>query len=208
MRYANIISLIDAHVERLVEVRRILTELNLPLSRRKVVTPTPNRTAQSKSGKRGNAHRKTSKSTVRKPDAERMSVAPTEDPSASPTAVSGHQRDAIAPSEPTTQAIEKSVSSGTIPVARFRTTQPFREKPVIQKPPVKSGTLALGGNIPTGPIAVPAEQIRYEQSLKQRESAIRARGSFQTPRDVPLTAELLAQRWMQGANAAVTKTAR
>lgn len=206
MQYANIISLIDAHVERLFEVRRILTELNLPLSRRKVVTPTPNRTAQSKSAKRGNVHRKTSKSKVRKPYAERMSVAPTEDRSASPTAVSALQRDAKAPNEPTSQAIEKSVSSGAIPVARSRTTQPSREKPVIQKPPVKSGTLALGGNIPTGPIVVPAEQIRYEQSLKQRESAMKARGSFQTPSDVPLTAELLAQRWMRkGVNAAVTK---
>ena len=78
---------------------------------------------------------------------------------------------------------------------------------MIHKPPVKSGTLALGGNIPTSPIVVPAEQIRYEQSLRQRESAIKARGSFQTPSDVPLTAELLARRWMQGANAPVTKTA-
>ncbi|RZU29088.1 hypothetical protein BDD14_6684 [Edaphobacter modestus] len=198
MQYANIISLIDAYVERLLKVRRILAELNLPRSRRKLVTPTPNRTAQSKSAKRGDAHRKTSKSKVRKPSAERMSVAPTEDRSASLTAVYGHKRNAMAPIEPTIQRIEKSVTSGTKPVARFRTTQQSREKPLIHKPPVKSGTLALGGNIPTSPIVVPAEQIRYEQSLRQRESAIKARGSFQTPSDVPLTAELLARRWMQG----------
>ncbi|RZU38900.1 hypothetical protein BDD14_0206 [Edaphobacter modestus] len=207
MQNANIISLIDAHVERLLKVRRILAELNLPLSRRKVVTPTPNRTAQSKSAKRGNASRKTSKSTVRKPYTERMSVAPTEDRSASPTAVSGFQRDAIAPNKPITQAIEKSVLSGTTPVACSLTTQPSRKKPVTQKPSVRSGTFALGGNIPSGPIVVPAEQIRYEQSLRQRESAIKERDPFQIPSDVPLTAELLAQRWMQGANAPVTKTA-
>jgi hypothetical protein len=209
MQYANIISLIDAYVERLLKVRRILAELNLPRSRRKVVTPTPNPTAQSKSAKRGNSRRKTSKSKVRKPYAKTMSVTLTEDRSASLTltVVSGHQRKAIAPIEPATQGIEKSVSSGTIPVARFRTTQQSRETHEIQKRPVKPGTLALGGNIPTGPIVVPAEQIRYEQSLRQRESAIKARGSFQTPSDVPLTAELLARRWMQGANAAVTKTA-
>lgn len=185
-------------MKSLFEVRRILTELNLPLSQRKVVTPTPNRTAQSKSAKRGNAQRKASKSKVRKPYAERMSVAPREHRSAAPTAVSALQRDAKAPTETTSQ--------GAIPVARFRATQPSREKPVIQKRPVTSGTFALGGNIPTSPIVVPAEQIRYEQSLK-RESAIKARGSLQTPSDVPLTAELLARRWMRGANAAVTKTA-
>jgi hypothetical protein len=199
MQNANIISLIDAHVERLLKVRCILAELNPPLSRRKVVTPTPNRTAQSKSAKRGNARRKTSKSAVRKPYTERMSVAPTDDRRASPTAVSSLQRAAIAPNEPITQAIEKSV--------RSHTTQPSRKKAVTQKPSAKSGTFALGGNIPNGPIVVPAEQIRYEQSLRQRESAIKARDPFQTPSDVPLTAELLAQRWMQGANAPVTKTA-
>lgn len=199
MDYANIISLIDAHLKRLLQVRSILAELNLPLSQGNVVTLIPNRTAQSGSAKKDISHRKTSKFIVRKPYTKRKSVAPAEDRSASPPAISGFQSDAIPPSKPTTQAIEKIVSLGSIPAARSRRSQPPKKKLVAQKPPAKSGPLALGGKIPTGPVVVPAERIRYEQSLRQREAAIKA------PSDLPLTAEILAQRWIQGANDYVTK---
>jgi RNase P/RNase MRP subunit p29 len=198
MQYANIISLIDAYMERLLKARRILTELDLPVSRRELLTPIANRTARSKSTKRRNTLRKTTKSAIQKQYAERVSIASTDERNASPNAVSGYHQEAIALSKSATQGIEGRVSKETISTLRSRRTQPSQKKPVAQKPPLKPVAMALSGNIPTGPIVVQAEQIRYEQSLRQRETAMKTKGLFTTAGDVPLTAELLAKRWMQG----------
>jgi hypothetical protein len=63
---------------------------------------------------------------------------------------------------------------------------------------MKTGALALGGKIPTGPIVISAQHIRVEQSLKQKEFADE-RDVPSSPDFIPLTAELLAQRWIQGS---------
>jgi hypothetical protein len=63
-------------------------------------------------------------------------------------------------------------------------------RPVVAKPkPISSAITPLGGAVPTGPVFIPVAQVRQEKSQRTPEPAAAA--------PTPLTAELLAQRWIQ-----------
>ncbi len=68
----------------------------------------------------------------------------------------------------------------------------------LSKPGPAASSSALRGRLPVGPVFIPAQQIRLEQSQKQQSLALE-HNSFGPQATVPLTAELLTQRWMQGS---------
>ena len=59
--------------------------------------------------------------------------------------------------------------------------------------------LALGGMVSAAPVFIPASQIRQERSQKWQELDAKF-DSSESSAAVPLTAELLTQRWVQGLN--------
>jgi hypothetical protein len=56
---------------------------------------------------------------------------------------------------------------------------------------------ALGGMVSAAPVFIPAEQIRQERAQKVTKSGTEGDGSGSSAA-VPLTAEMLTQRWVQG----------
>jgi hypothetical protein len=58
---------------------------------------------------------------------------------------------------------------------------------------------ALGGMVSAAPVFIPAAQIRQEHSQKSQELDAKF-DSSESSTAVPLTAELLTQRWVQGLN--------
>jgi hypothetical protein len=79
------------------------------------------------------------------------------------------------------------------PLAKVRTQ---RKRRALGKLSVTSLATPLGGFVPTGPIFIPAGLIRQKQSQSGQESVMERCASSQ-PATVPLTAELLTQRWIQ-----------
>jgi hypothetical protein len=65
------------------------------------------------------------------------------------------------------------------------------------KQPLALPRTALNNPAPARPVFIPAEQIRQEHMRKQEELKVETAG-FSMAAAVPLTAELLTQRWIQG----------
>ena len=72
-----------------------------------------------------------------------------------------------------------------------------RRKVTTRKPSGPAVPRALGGMVSAAPVFIPAAQIRQERSQKMQESDAKFDSSESS---VPLTAELLTQRWVQGLN--------
>ncbi len=210
MQFSHIVDLIDAYLERLIEARRLLADFAISDTQKKSTTITSAHIATTnpvvgnrlRAPMRQNAKLKLQtqeafKGEVKKPKTESTRVSLQQDRGASLAAALELQPIPVKPRELEIQSIEKSAKSEIKTRAISRTRKPSPRKPA-PKDPVKSGALALGGNIPTGPIVVQADQIRHEQSLRQRASETKA--SDPSSIDVPLTAELLAQRWTQRPN--------
>lgn len=205
MQFPNIIELIDEYLGRLIEVRRLLADLDLPVTQRKTPIVVPTRAAKSnpkvkgelvassvdQSSRRKLVHPTTLEPAVKEPKTESLLHAPAK-VSDSVAAISVTPVTTAKPREPEVQSAEKRT------IARARTRQPSKKKTAIKESPAKTGALALGGKIPTGPIVISAEQIRNEESMRLKEPASGS-GPSPSPNDVPLTAELLAQRWKQGS---------
>lgn len=76
-------------------------------------------------------------------------------------------------------------------VPKVRTAEPRRRKP---EAPVRG----LAVNVPTGPVFIPASQVRKEVADKKTGSL--AERTAKQADSMPLTAEMLAQRWIQSAD--------
>ena len=191
MQSSNIIiELIDGYLERLIEARRLLAEFDLVAA-----TVVPTRATKLKSTEK----KKLAAARVPVVPTPRLALRKTLKPELKKmerdTATAFH-RAVVKKPEPEIRVMEKKTLPPTLPVFRSRVRVPSRKKSVAVKPSMKTGTLTLGGKIPTGPIVVSAQQIRIEQSLRQEEFAAE-RGLIPSPDSSPLTAELLAQRWLQ-----------
>jgi hypothetical protein len=218
MQYVHILALIDAELERLKEVRLLLSTLDTPPKGTQKRAPNPPvrsktlRTAERQKpttpalqiDKHEVSQRKKTTPAMRlkKPAVSNPTAALFA--KASPTAVSESALvldDQIRQEQPQGQrapAVEESVRSqmATIPsVARVRT---HRKRQARRKLSVMPLATPLGGPVPTEPIFISAELIRQKQSRSRQESVME-RGAGGPPAVVPLTAELLTQRWIQGS---------
>jgi hypothetical protein len=206
MQFPHIIELIDEYLDRLIEVRRLLADLDLPAANRKAPAVAPSRAAQLKSkatgrlaarsinraSKRRFVPRKTRKPLVQKLKAENLIEKSTMPREATLAAVYRAPPATVMPRELGNQNAEQRI------MVHPRKNLPSKRRIAPLKSSVKTGVLALGGTIPTGPIVVSAHQIRIEHSLRQQVTTVR-RDPFSSPNTLPLTAELLTQRWIQGS---------
>ena len=206
MQFPHIIELINEYLDRLIEVRRLLADLDLQAAKRKAPAVVPSQAAQLKSKVSGRlaakpinrvskdrfVPRKTHKPLVQKLKTEKLiekSTMPREATLAAafiapPITGKPRERD-------NQNADQRAMGHRRTKLLSIRKVAPLKSS-------VKTSALALGGTIPTGPIVVSAQQIRIEHSLRQQEATVR-RSPFSSPNTIPLTAELLTQRWIQGS---------
>ncbi|WP_213806303.1 hypothetical protein [Granulicella sp. dw_53] len=85
------------------------------------------------------------------------------------------------------------------PVAVRLRKVPKKRRSTLDQPPVASVSSPLGGFVPNRPIYIPADQVRRDRPKGREESGIQRERSGQ-PAPLPLTAELLTQRWIQGGS--------
>jgi hypothetical protein len=205
MQFPHIIQLIDEYLGRLIEVRCLLADLDLQAAKRKAPAVVPGRAAQLKSKVTGRlaarpinrdakprfVPRKTQKPLVQKLKAENLVEKSTVPREATLAAVYIAPPPTVMPRELGNQNAEQRA------MVHPRKNLPSKRRTAPLKSSVKTGALALGGTIPTGPIVVSAQQIQIEHSLRQQVATVRP-DPFSSPNTIPVTAELLTQRWIQG----------
>jgi hypothetical protein len=223
MQYVHIIALIDAYLERLTQARLLLTTLDPSLERDLLMaTPPParprkqradvrdnSRTPVLRSGERGIAPRQKTKPSVPEKPAKKTAKKTKTVVHSENASVPIPSEPALVPNKPVGQEQPRGYGAGALieeqsaltqraTAPRLNKARSSGKRPAPSKPPVAQGTMALGGLVPAGPIFIPAKQIRDEQSLRQRESHV-VRDVFSPPTAVPLTVELLSQRWLRGS---------
>jgi hypothetical protein len=206
MPYDHIVAQIDAYMERLVAARLLLTTLDTSMRKVKVSAlissvrsemrkaPAP---ALRSRELEASLSRKTKAAVSKKPGAKARSSAQLEifaTPAASEPAMIPDKligRESAQPAEKILPA-----AAPTVRRRKIRALQPLQKRPVANKSVVAGPATALGGLVPTGPVFIPAKQIRNEESLRQQK-AVAERDQSGSSASAPLTAELLAQRWIQ-----------
>jgi hypothetical protein len=186
----NIIVLIDAYLDRLLEARDILATLEIPQTMAQIPTTSfkPRKKQSIKPTK-----------TLTTPDLdEKMTTSPLK--SRILTEKRAAERLNIAVSKSRQKSLNP-IPSAIVSTGRDRSSVPQQSEVLKATPPRKAqpsqkrqtsssplSAKALGGHIPTGPVFIPAEKIH---TTKVREIS----GPLKS---TPLTAELLSQRWIQG----------
>jgi hypothetical protein len=222
MQHTYILSLIDAHLDRLIKARQILATLDTARARpqppaprslapRSLAVPKALKTAGRKIPSSGSAlqaerqeispRKKATTATMAQTPSESNRAAAAlaqvpENTVLKPASVAdaqirldGHQGQAA-------RKASKSADRETAPhlVVKVQTRRRrLVPKSLSSEPPAR----ALGGSVPAAPIFIPAGQVFQERLQRQVESASEGIPSGSTA-SVPLTAELLARRWVQG----------
>jgi hypothetical protein len=215
MQLARIISLIDAYLDRLIKARLVLTTL-IPSGGERRKTPMPPRAHSRKQnpvsrdtspafvphrGEQSVSPLQKTKSVVQEKMVKKAKVVARRKNSAvsvilEPVPIPDKQTSQRQPEEHGAQKVVDA--SNLTQVAKFSptlTVRPSRKRQTMRKPPIASVSTALSGLVPAGPVFIPAAQIRHERSLKQQVSAMER--ELLGPAAVPLTVELLSQRWIQ-----------
>jgi hypothetical protein len=215
MRYAHILSLIDADLERLKKARILLTTPDTPPKGTQKRAPNPPVRSKTLSAaerqkpaapalqidvhevSQSNKARpsiRLKKPAVSNPGAAPLAKAPA--PAASESVlVLDDQIRQEQPQGQRAQVVGESAVGQIAAIPLAARVQPQRKRRALSKPPVTPPATPLGGVVPTGPIFIPAEQIRQKQSQSRQEPEMEG-GSSGPPATVPLTAELLKLRWI------------
>jgi hypothetical protein len=216
MQYVHVLALIDADLERLKKVRRLLTTLDTPpkgtqeRARNPSVRSKTLRTAERQKpaapalqidkhkvpqGKKARTATRLKKPAVSNVGAACLAKAPA--PAASESAlVLDDQIRQEHPQGRRAQVVEESAFGQITPIPLVARVQTQRKRSVLSKPSVTPSATPLGGLVPTGPIFIPADQIRQKEPQSRQESVME-RGASGLSAIVPLTAELLARRWIR-----------
>jgi hypothetical protein len=202
MQYVHILALIDADLERLKKVRLLLTTLDTPpkgTQKRARYPPVRSKTLRTEHevSQRKNARpaMRLKKPAVSNLGAASLAKAPA--PAASESAlVLDDQIRQEHPQGQRAQVVEESAFGQIAPSPLVARVQTQRKRRALSKLSVTPLATPLGGLVPTGPIFIPADQIRQKQSQSRQESVME-RGASGPSAIVPLTAELLTQRWIR-----------
>jgi hypothetical protein len=218
MQYTYILSLIDAHLDRLTKAREILATLDT--SQETTPQPVPRPAADSKALRTPGGRSSSALETGSHAISPRKKAAPAtmvQKPSASNRAsapLAKVSETAALESAPVADA-QNRLDEDQRQETRKTTKSPIRETAtshLVDKLPTKRKRLApnkpsstplaraLGGPVPAAPIFIPAGQVSQEfQERSQRHPEPGAEGSLSgSAAPVTLTAELLARRWVQG----------
>jgi hypothetical protein len=216
MQYVHILALIDAELKHLEKLRLLLTTLGTPLKGTQKRAPHPPvrsktlRTAERQKPaapalqidenevsprKKARPAMRLKKPAVSNPGAARLAQAPA--PAASESApVLDDQTRQEQPQEQRAQVVVESAFDQIATTPLVARVQTQRKRRALSKLSVTPPATPLGGLVPTRPIFIPAELIRQKQSQSRQESVME-RGASGPPATVPLTAELLTQRWIR-----------
>jgi len=205
LQSSHIVELIDEYLDRLIEARRLLLGLNPQPAKKKAPAVTARRAARLKSkttsgpavgplnraSRPKSSPRKARERLVQRLETENKIEKPTESREAALTEV------LVAPAVTLIQREPDNQNAGPSVIVHPRKNVPSKRR-AVPLTSVKTSTLALGGAIPTGPVVVSAQQIRIEHSSRQQVATIR-QDPISSSNTIPLTAELLTQRWIQGS---------
>ena len=217
MQYAHILALIDADLERLKKVRLLLTTLDTPpketqkRARNPPVRAKTLRTAERQKpaapalqiDDRGVSQRKNARPAMKlkKPvvgnlGAASLAKAPAPAASKSALILDDQIRQEHPQGQRAAQVVEESAFGQLAPIPLVARVPTQRKRRAVSKLSVTPLATPLGGLVPTGPIFIPADQIRQKQSQSRQESVME-RGASSPSAIVPLTAELLTRRWIR-----------
>jgi len=217
MQYVHILALIDAELERLKKVRLLLTTLDTPpkgTQKRARNPPVRSKTLRTAERQKPAApafqidehevsQRKNARPAVRskKPAVSNLglaSLAKAPAPAASESALvlNDQIRQEYPQGQRAAQVVEESAFGQLAPIPLVARVPTKRKRRALSKLSVTPLATPLGGLVPTGPIFIPADQIRQKQSQSRQESVME-RGASSPSAIVPLTAELLTRRWIR-----------
>jgi hypothetical protein len=220
MQYTHILNLIDTYLNRLTEAREVLLSLATPSDRaRNAATAGPIRMKKLRaSGKDKQAKlaleitpsertQATAPPRTQAVARKRVAVRSPVDPRISkPTFV---QDELFLPEQE--PRVHENVVAEVLAEKELKLLSLTESKPAVAKivtlrkvttrstPSGPAVPRALGGMVSAAPVFIPAAQIRQERSQKWQELAAKV-DSSESSAAVPLTAELLTQRWVQGLN--------
>jgi hypothetical protein len=220
MQYAHILNLIDTYLNRLTEAREVLLSLATPSDRarnpatawpiRMKKLRAPGKDKQAKLALEITAPERTQATAPPRTQAvarKRVAVLSPVPPRISkPTFV---QDELFLPEQE--QRTHENVVVEVLAEKEPKLLSPTESRPAVVKtvPRRKVTTRskssgpavprALGGMVSAAPVFIPAAQIRQERSQKMQEADAKF-DSSESSAAVPLTAELLTQRWVQGLN--------
>jgi hypothetical protein len=220
MQYAHILNLIDTYLNRLTEAREVLLSLATPCDRarnpatawpiRMKKLRAPGKDKQAKLALEITAPERTQETAPPRTQAvarKRVAVLSPVPPRISkPTFV---QDELFLPEQE--QRTHENVVVEVLAEKEPKLLSPTESRPAVVKTVTRrkvttrsksSGPAvprALGGMVSAAPVFIPAAQIRQERSQKMQESDAKF-DSSESSAAVPLTAELLTQRWVQGLN--------
>ena len=217
MQYIHILALIDAELERLKKVRLLLTTLDTPSkgtqkrARNPPVRSKTLRTAERQKpaapafqidehevSQRKNARpaMRLKKPAVSNLGAASLAKAPAPAASESALVLDDQIRQEHPQGQRAAQVVEESAFGQLAPIPLAARVPTQRKRRALSKLSVTPPATPLGGLVPTGPIFIPADQIRQKQSQSRQESVME-RGASGPSAIVPLTAELLTRRWIR-----------
>ena len=220
MQYAHILNLIDTYLNRLTEAREVLRSLATPSDRaRNLATARPIRMKKL----RAPGKDKQAKLALEITSAVRtQATAPPRTQALARKRVAGRvpvpprisnqlfvQDELFLPEQE--QRAHENVVAEVLAEKEPKLLSPTESRPAVvkivtrrkvttrSKPRGPAVPRALGGMVSAAPVFIPAAQIRQERSQKMQESDAKFDFS-ESSIAVPLTAELLTQRWVQGMN--------
>jgi hypothetical protein len=207
MEYPHILNLIDDYLDRLTEARDVLRAFDNPSMSKQ--QPTAQSTTLKKAARSAASEKQAAL-------ALEMIPSPLDEPATRPKTRSasnkgnGARRTKVQDSAPTLPFVQEELSlqppREEVVAEERAPLQEVLEAPsavkvrAVRRPSVRSKTntattaRALGGVVSAAPVFIRAEQILQERAQKVPKSGTKEEGS----EAVPLTAEMLTQRWVQG----------
>jgi hypothetical protein len=220
MQYAHILNLIDTYLNRLTEAREVLLSLATPSDR--VRNPATARPIRMKKLRAPGKDKQAKLALEITPPERTQAIVPSRTRAVARKRVA--VRSPVPPriSKPTfvqdelylpeqEQRAYENVVAELLAEKEPKLLSPTESRPAVvkmvprrkvtirSKPSGPAVPRALGGMVSAAPVFIPAAKIRQERSQKMQESDTNF-GFSESSIAVPLTAELLTQRWVQGMN--------
>lgn len=188
MNHNHIVAMIDACLERLHAARRLLSNQKQSSVVDELLQSTDARMAPAK---------KKARPAIRNKKKQRDELTPelfAPNPATGNPAPQIFTPAAEVRAVPTVEVVPKQI---IVAAPRKRSMARSMARPPTPPAPHRKAAIpqsALVGHVPSGPVFIPAAQIPQERAKSRIENA-----STNLPEAAPLTAELLAQRWIQSA---------
>lgn len=195
MLHGHIVDMIDACLERLHTARRLLTPSRGSLAIEDLLKVSTNKSVETKKKVRPAIRIKKTRRDELTPNL--FSEAPGPVAEASVPTPKTHSVKASSVAQHVAEApwVEKVVVQQTVVVAAPKAVAEDRAVVAAPRKKTPPPASALVHHVPAQPVFIPASQVRKEYTQTKAEKAAASQ-----PAAAPLTAEMLARRWIQSAD--------